>query len=63
LILAIERSSLPVFVVFFAISGASIDIQALERSWLLALIGINQIIGPILLQGFLYAVDEVGKKK
>ncbi len=130
LILAIERSSLPVFIVFFAISGASINVQALKRSWLLALIlviwrcflkftgtyvggrlagedavvrrkswsgfisqagvalgmaiiierafptwgvelkalvlaliGINQIIGPILLQNFLYTVDEAGKKE
>jgi len=38
LILAIEKSSLPVFIIFFAISGASIDLKALERSWLLALI-------------------------
>jgi len=37
-ILAIERSSLPVYVVFFAISGASIDLNALEKSWWLALI-------------------------
>lgn len=130
LILAIEKSSLPVFVIFFAISGASIDIQALERNWLLALIlvvwrgvlkfagtygggrlakegsavkkkiwsgfisqagvalgmaiiiertfptwggefkalvlaliGINQIIGPILLQRFLFNVGEAGKKE
>lgn len=38
LILAIEKSSLPVFIVFFAISGASINLEALKRSWLLALI-------------------------
>jgi len=129
LISAIERSSLPVFVIFFAISGASINIQALERNWalalilviwrgflkfagtyaggqlagedavvrrkswsgfisqagvalgmaiiiertfpswgvefkalVLALIGINQIIGPILLQRFLDNVGEAGKK-
>lgn len=129
LILAIERSSLPVFIIFFAISGASIDLGALERSGLLALIfviwrgalkfsgtylggklakedsivrkkswagfisqagvalgmaiiiernfpawggefkalvlaviGINQIIGPILLQRFLVRSGEAGKK-
>ncbi len=129
LISAIERSSLPVFVIFFAIAGASIDIMALERNWLLALIlviwrctlkfigtytggklakedavvqrqswsgfisqagvalgmaiiiertfpewgvefkalvlamiGINQVIGPILLQRFLYRVGEAEKK-
>ncbi len=37
LILAIERSSLPVYVVFFAISGASLDLDALKVGWLLAL--------------------------
>jgi len=129
LILAIEKSSLPVFVVFFAISGASLNLEALRRSWLLALIfvvlrgalkfsgthigaklaseapavrkyswagfisqagvalgmalviertfpewggefkalalaiiAINQIIGPILLQRLLFKVDEAGKK-
>lgn len=129
LILAIERSSLPIFVVFFAISGASLNLEALRKSWFLALIlvvlravlkfsgtylgaklakeeievqrhgwagfisqagvalgmaiviertfpewggefkalvlaiiAINQIIGPILLQRFLFKVDEAGKK-
>lgn len=38
LIVALERSSIPVFVIFFAISGASIDLGALKRNWLLALI-------------------------
>jgi len=130
LILAIEKSSLPVFVIFFAISGASIDLDALRVSWLLALvcvllrgvlkffgtylgaslandgatvkkhcwrgfisqagvalgiavivertypdlkgefvslvlavIAINQIIGPVLLQKLLIKVNEAGKKK
>lgn len=129
LILAIEKSSLPVFVIFFAISGASINLGALERSWwlvliffvwrgvlkfsgtyiggklakedslvrkhswagfisqagvalgmaiiiertfpswggefkalVLAVIGLNQIIGPILLQRFLFKAGEAGKK-
>ncbi len=35
---AIEKTSLPVYVVFFAISGASLDLDALKGSWLLALI-------------------------
>jgi len=128
-ILAIEKSSLPIFVVFFAISGASLNLEALRRSWFLALvlvilravlkflgtcvgaklaneelavrrhgwagfisqagvalgmaiviertfpewggefkalvlaiIAINQIIGPILLQRLLFKVDEAGKK-
>ncbi len=38
LILAIENSSLPVYVVFFAISGASLNLEALQKSWLLALL-------------------------
>lgn len=38
LIQAIEKSSLPVFVVFFAISGASLNLNALRTSWMLALI-------------------------
>ncbi len=129
LILAIEKSCLPVFIIFFAISGASINLKALERSWLLALmfviwrgllkfsgtylggklvkedsviqkkswagfisqagvalgmaiiiertfpawggefkalvlalIGINQIIGPVLLQRFLIKSGDAGKK-
>jgi Kef-type K+ transport system membrane component KefB len=37
LISAIERSSVPVYVVFFAISGASLDLGALRQTWLLAL--------------------------
>jgi Kef-type K+ transport system membrane component KefB len=126
---AIEKTSLPVYVVFFAISGASLDLDALQSSLLLALacviwrgvlkfsgtflgasvakaergvrtsswagfisqagvalglailveetfprwnglflslvlaiIAINQIIGPILLQKLLTKVREVGKK-
>lgn len=38
LILALEKVSMPVYVVFFAISGASLDLGALRASWLLALI-------------------------
>jgi Kef-type K+ transport system membrane component KefB len=34
---AIEKTSLPVYVVFFAISGASLNLDALRSSWLLAL--------------------------
>ncbi|MFP4081440.1 MAG: cation:proton antiporter [Candidatus Aminicenantes bacterium] len=130
LISAIEKSSLPVYIVFFAIAGASIDLEALRQSWLLALvvviwrgvlkfsgtyiggklakedrlvqrkswagfisqagvalgmvviiertfpswggefktlvlavIGINQIIGPVLLQKFLVKAGETGKKE
>jgi Kef-type K+ transport system membrane component KefB len=46
LISAIERSSVPIYVVFFAISGASLDLGALRQTWLLAL-------GCVLLRGFL----------
>ena len=35
---AIEKSSLPIYIIFFAISGASLDLKALKSSWLLALI-------------------------
>ncbi|MFW6160947.1 MAG: cation:proton antiporter [Acidobacteriota bacterium] len=38
LIQAIEKVSLPVFVIFFAISGASLDMNALAKSWVLAVI-------------------------
>jgi Kef-type K+ transport system membrane component KefB len=38
LIQAIEKSSLPVFVIFFAISGASLNLDALRSSWMLALV-------------------------
>jgi Kef-type K+ transport system membrane component KefB len=130
LIQAIEKVSVPIYVVFFAISGASLNLEALRRSWLLALIfvvwravlkfsgtyvgakvakedpgvqkhswtgfisqagvafgmagiverafpewggefkalvlaviAINQIIGPVLLQRLLFKVDEAGKKQ
>lgn len=46
LISAIERSSVPIYVVFFAISGASLDLSALQQTWLLAL-------GCVLLRGLL----------
>ena len=38
LIQAIEKISLPVYVVFFAISGASLDLGALRAGWLFALV-------------------------
>jgi Kef-type K+ transport system membrane component KefB len=130
LIQAIEKVSLPIYVLFFAISGASLNLDALRSSWVLALIcvfwrgllkyfgtytgaiivkeergvktyswagfisqagvalglailveetfpewggvflslvlaiiAINQIIGPILLQKLLMKVHEAGKKK
>lgn len=38
LIRALERSAFPVYVIFFAISGAAIDLGALRQMWMLALI-------------------------
>ena len=38
LIDALERSSVPIFVIFFAISGASLDLGALRKSWALVFI-------------------------
>ena len=38
LIQGLERSAFPVYVIFFAISGAAIDLRALREMWLLALI-------------------------
>lgn len=38
LISAIERSSVPIYVIFFAISGASLNLSALRQTWLLALV-------------------------
>jgi len=38
LIQALEKVSTPVYVIFFAISGASLDLHALRAGWLLAVI-------------------------
>jgi Kef-type K+ transport system membrane component KefB len=38
LIVGLERSAFPVYVIFFAISGATIDLGALKEMWVLALI-------------------------
>jgi Kef-type K+ transport system membrane component KefB len=38
LIVALEKISMPVYVIFFAISGASLDLNALRTGWLIALI-------------------------
>jgi Kef-type K+ transport system membrane component KefB len=34
----IDRSSLPVYVIFFALTGAALDISALRDTWMLALV-------------------------
>ncbi len=126
---ALEKISMPIYVVFFAISGASLNLEALKSSWLiaaacvfwraglkfvgtyigarvsretelfqrkgwwgyisqagvalgmaivvaenfpewggifqafvLAIIAVNQVIGPVLLQRFLVVTGEAGKK-
>jgi Kef-type K+ transport system membrane component KefB len=38
LILTIEKSSLPIYVIFFAISGASLNLEVLKNTWFTALI-------------------------
>jgi Kef-type K+ transport system membrane component KefB len=38
LIDGLERSAFPVYVIFFAISGAAIDLEALREMWVLALV-------------------------
>jgi Kef-type K+ transport system membrane component KefB len=34
----IDRSSLPIYVVFFALAGAALDVDSLRRSWLVAVL-------------------------
>jgi Kef-type K+ transport system membrane component KefB len=46
---AIERSSLPVYVVFFAIGGASFDLEAVRSTWLVALVFVVARTGLIAL--------------
>jgi Kef-type K+ transport system membrane component KefB len=56
LISAIERSSVPIYVVFFAISGASLNLSALRQTWLLAL-------GCVLLRGLLkFSATFIGSR-
>jgi Kef-type K+ transport system membrane component KefB len=66
LIHAIERVSLPIYVVFFAISGASLDLGALRKTWLLAVVcvvwrGILKFSGTYV--GAKLARDEPGVQK
>ena len=66
LILAIEKISVPVYVVFFAISGASLDLGALKTTWLLALIcvvwrGVLKFFGTF--TGAKFAKDDPGIQK
>lgn len=66
LILAIEKSSLPVYVVFFAISGASLNLDALKSGWLLAMLivlfrGGFKYIGTYLGAGIVHEDKRVQK--
>jgi Kef-type K+ transport system membrane component KefB len=63
---AIEKTSLPVYVVFFAISGASLNMDALRSSWLLALIlvfwrGLLKFLGTY--SGATIVKEESGVRK
>lgn len=66
LISSIEKSSMPIYVVFFAISGASLNLGVLRHHWLLALIcvtwrGILKFFGTFL--GAKLAKEEPGIQK
>jgi Kef-type K+ transport system membrane component KefB len=62
LIHAIERSSIPVYVVFFAISGASINLGALRQTWLLALVCVA-LRGLLKFSGTFIGAKMTGEKK
>jgi Kef-type K+ transport system membrane component KefB len=49
LIRGLERSAFPVYVLFFSLSGASIDIAALRATWLLALVLVLMRVGAFYL--------------
>jgi Kef-type K+ transport system membrane component KefB len=52
----IDRSSLPIFVIFFALTGAALDIGALRHMWKLALIVIVARAGLIWVGAYLGAL-------
>lgn len=62
LIKGLERSAFPVYVIFFAISGAAIDLGALREMWLLALILVI-VRAAAYYAGTLAAVRVVGELK
>ena len=48
----IDRSSLPIYVVFFALAGASLDIGALRQTWLVAVLLVGVRFGLVWLGAF-----------
>ncbi len=52
LMAAIDRSSLPVYVIFFALTGAALDLGALKQTWHLAVILVGVRIAMIWLGTF-----------
>jgi len=48
----IDRSSLPIYVVFFALTGASLDIGALRQTWLVAVLLVGVRFGLVWLGAF-----------
>jgi Kef-type K+ transport system membrane component KefB len=62
LIKGLERSAFPVYVVFFAISGAAIDLGALREMWLFALILVG-VRAAAYYAGTLAAARVVGELK
>ncbi len=66
LIQALEKVSMPVYVVFFALSGASLDLEALKQRWFVVLIcvfwrGILKFLGTFL--GAKLVREEPGVQK
>jgi Kef-type K+ transport system membrane component KefB len=55
LIEAVERHSLPLYIVFFTMAGAGIDLHALKQSWILALSLVVARLGFTFLATFLAA--------
>lgn len=49
LIAGLERSAFPVYVIFFALSGASIDVSALRTTWLIAIVLVVARMGAFFL--------------
>lgn len=48
----IDRSALPVFVIFFALTGAALNLDALRQTWMLAIILVVVRAGLILIGGY-----------
>lgn len=48
----IDRSALPVFVIFFALTGAALNLDALRQTWILAILLVVVRAGLILIGGY-----------